>query len=154
MLSCRRRTAYATLWRQLNLTVPCLLAPYIECRFTDVKSMLIQQYESLKQQHKELTVQEPEILQLDVNYRSHAGILDVANAIVGAMRDFSPLTIDRYDQHSLPAWTYVLKSSGCDHAAGHYHVLAVASHQDGACNLPVTTVLTAAHRVLCLQAAS
>jgi hypothetical protein len=57
--------------------------------------MLIKQYEALKQQHKDFAVHEPELLALDVNYRSHAGILDVANAIVGAMRDFSPLTIDR-----------------------------------------------------------
>lgn len=64
-------------------------------RFVDVKSMLIKQYEALRQQHKELVVHEPELLALDVNYRSHAGILDVGNSIVGAMRDLSPLTIDR-----------------------------------------------------------
>lgn len=47
------------------------------------------------QQHKDLVVHEPELLALDVNHRSHAGILDVGNAVVGAMRDLSPLTIDR-----------------------------------------------------------
>lgn len=64
-------------------------------RFTDVKSMLIKQYELLRQQHKEVTVSEPELLALDVNYRSHAGILDVGNAIVSVTRHLSPLTIDR-----------------------------------------------------------
>lgn len=65
-------------------------------RFTDVKSMLIKQYELMKQQHKDLTVSEPALMALDVNYRSHAGILDVGNAIVSVVRQLSPLTIDRY----------------------------------------------------------
>jgi len=67
--------------------------------------MLIKQYEGLRQQHKDLVLPEPELDALDVNYRSHAGILDVGNAIVAVMRDLSPLTIDRcdlpYRQHAL-----------------------------------------------------
>jgi hypothetical protein len=57
--------------------------------------MLIKQYELMKQQHKDLTVSEPALMALDVNYRSHAGILDVGNAIVSVVRQLSPLTIDR-----------------------------------------------------------
>lgn len=38
-----------------------------------MKTMLINQYEGLKKQHKSLTLHEPELLALDVNYRSHAG---------------------------------------------------------------------------------
>lgn len=60
--------------------------------------MLIRQLEALRQQHKGLTLRDPSLLALDVNFRSHAGILDVGNAVVSVMRELSPLTIDRWEQ--------------------------------------------------------
>jgi hypothetical protein len=41
---------------------------------------------------------EPQLHRLDVNYRSHAGILDVASALVSVIQDFFPNTVDRSAQ--------------------------------------------------------
>jgi hypothetical protein len=38
---------------------------------------------------------EPQLHRLDINYRSHAGILDVASALVSVIQDFFPNTVDR-----------------------------------------------------------
>jgi hypothetical protein len=42
---------------------------------------------------------EPQLHRLDVNYRSHAGILDVASALVSVIQDFFPNTVDRCVAH-------------------------------------------------------
>lgn len=65
------------------------------CRFSDVRSMLVQQYTEMRTQDNSLLLPDPEIKVLDINFRSHAGILDVANAVVGVLRELSPHTIDR-----------------------------------------------------------
>eukprot|EP00878_Enallax_costatus_P024526 GHUV01026178.1.p1 GENE.GHUV01026178.1~~GHUV01026178.1.p1 ORF type:complete len:603 (+),score=181.38 GHUV01026178.1:514-2322(+) len=84
-------------------------------RFTDVKSMLIQQHHQLIQKHR-IQVAEPQLHRLDVNYRSHAGILDVANAVVSVMQEYFPLSMDRCDKRmsywlllsaTWPCWVFL-----------------------------------------------
>lgn len=104
--------------------VCCCCCP---CRrsFTDVKWMLSQQYKDLKATDRSLLLPDPEIRVLDINFRSHAGILDVGNAIVGPLRELSPHTIDRWAETRQPCGLCEALAESCT-ASNCQHMLLKA----------------------------
>lgn len=70
-------------------------------RFTDIKTLFYAEQQARARARggggdaAAAAVHSPEIMHLEVNYRTHSGILDVASAIVDVLRALFPLTIDR-----------------------------------------------------------
>ena len=66
-------------------------------RFQDVKALFHNRYGDIAQTLKQRPIAKPRMYSLNKNYRSHAGILDVASKVMQLLWRHFPETIDRLD---------------------------------------------------------